>query len=314
MGNRTFNIRMFTESDRMRPTAVNAASAHQALMIAMSDPQNNHYNKFGLVGEDDNCHMWQFRPGTPRRRPRGLGIMAASLQEARGRSAPVVVTKQPEPAQPTGPVIISYSPKELTDVVMKNVLPQISPKQAFKTEDIGRLLPVQYATSWTRSQNVRSAVLVRLRDLGVITKYSHFEYMRAPEFVDKKLIEDVPAPAPKVKNGHPPETAVITPPPVTPAAPEPVFSPEEKVDAVLLMIRALMSADQQKKAKLDALADRLIEVTTVIDSIRGELDSLIKGEQQAPMRFRELLDSMRKGSPMSPPPPGASTMASAVLS
>lgn len=318
-----FNIRMYTQSDRMCPSRVTAASGEQALILAMKDPQNNHYDKFGLVGRDNNCHVWEFRPGTPRRRPRGLGIFASSIQEARDR-AHIAVTKQeppPEAPPPTGPVIAST--KELADVVMKHVLPQLSPKRPFKTEEVARLLPVQYASAWTRSQNVRSSVLIKLKEKGVITKYSHFEYMRAPEFVDRKLIEEEVAP-PEVANGngksHAPEGPAIEPPAPPPAlAARPPearpaqlpLSSDEKVDAVLLMIRAIMSDRSQYKAEIDALSEELLNVVTQMDSIRAKLEALIKREQSAPMRFGELLDSMRR---MPPPPLPVSAMAGAVLS
>lgn len=298
-----FDIRMYTRGDHMCPTKVAAASAQQALMLAMSDPQNERYDKFGIVGEDNNCHTWQFRPGTPRKRPRGFGTFASSIQEARGRPAAVTVRKEEQPP-PSGPIIAST--KELADVILKHVLPQISPKRPFKTEEIARLLPVQYAHAWTRSQNVRSAVLQKLREANVITKYSFFEYMRAPEFVDKKLIEG--APPPKANgNGHAVDTPVIaTPPPLAAPPPEtrPVssatLSPEDKVEAVLLMIGAVMSDRSQYKAEVDALSEELLNVVTQLDAIRSKVEALVKREQQAPMKFRELLDNVRKASPLPP--------------
>jgi len=314
-----FDIRMYTRADHMCPTRVAAASAQQALMLAMSDPHNERYDKFGLVGEDNNCHTWQFRPGTPRKRPRGFGTFASSIQDARGRT-PVVVTKQEAPPPPKGPIIVSS--KELADIVMKHVLPQLSPKRPFRTDEIARLLPVQYASAWTRSQNVRSFVLVKLREAGVITKYSHFEYLRAPEFVDKKLVVEEPQRTVN-GNGHAPEAspalaaappaapvAAPTPPPPPPetraAQPvQPALSPEQKVDAVLLTICAVMNDRSQYKAEVDALSEELINVMTQMDAIRAKLEALIKREQQAPMHFGELLNSLRRPASHAPPPSSA---------
>lgn len=313
----TFDIRMYTRSDHMCPTKVAAATAQQALMLAMSDPQNERYDKFGLVGEDNNCHTWLFRPGTPRKRPRGFGTFASSIQEARGRAA-VTVRKEEPPPPPSGPVIAST--KELADVVLKHVLPQISPKRPFKTEEIARLLPVQYAHAWTRSQNVRSAVLQKLREANVITKYSFFEYMRTAEFVDKKLIEEAPPPPPKAVNGngHAVDTPVIatppppaTPPPETRLAPSVTLSPEDKVDAVLLMIGAVMTERSQYKAEVDALSEELLNIVTQLDAVRSKVEALVKREQQAPMKFRELLDNVRRASPL---PSQSSQSAAVVLS
>jgi hypothetical protein len=296
-----------------------AASPEQAFKIVIRDPQNNHYDKFGLIGRDGNIHTWDYRPGTPRKRPR-VNAMAMALQQAQDvqarKRAPVVVTKEDDEPSTSGPVIASS--KELTDVVLKHVLPQISPKRPFKTEEIGRLLPVQYAQAWTRSQNVRSAVLQKLREAGVITKYSFFEYMRAPEFVDKKLIEEAPPPPPPPKtangNGHAPEPVPVAPPPIP--SPEvrataPPLSADDQVEAVLLMIRAVLSDRSQYKAEVDALSEELINVMTQLDGIRGKLDALIKREQKAPMLFGDLLDSLRRTSPL---PPQSAQPAAVVLS
>jgi hypothetical protein len=307
-----YNIRMWTGTDRMapNPARVIAASPEQAFKMAIRDPLNNHYDKFGLIGRDGNIHTYDYRPGTPRKRPRvnpnaiALALQQAQEQAAAKRRASVVVTKEDPPPEPQGPVIASS--RELADAIMKHVLPQMSPKRPFRADEIGPLLPVQYAPSWRKSPTVRSAVLVKLKERGVITKFSHFEYMRAAEYVDKKLIEEPPA-SPMSGNGHAAPAAAIAlpptpPPPVAASAPQQPFTPEEKLDAVLFMMRAIMSDDRQKKAKLDALAERIIQLMTDADAIRADLDAVIKSEQQAPLRFGELLDNLRRTPPLTPSP------------
>lgn len=285
-----FSIRGYDASGNQVPLKVEARSKEQALLVAMSDPLNARYVRFGLVGADGNCHTWRTREGYERRRPEGLGTFASTLQQARGR----IPRRDPPPvsSETAGPLVVSVS--EMVDVVKKRALPQMSP-DPFKVQDIRSYIPEPYRQNWLPS--VWPAVMNKLRAEGILLKKGHFLYARNPEWISKKLIEDEPAEeaAPVIVNGHSNGHAIDAPPApvVSPPIETPTLEEGDKVDLFLVVAGQILLDRRAKKAKLSALQDRLVECFANLDSIRGELETVMKEDEVAPQQFAELMRAVR---------------------
>lgn len=292
----TFRIRMYDKDDNQCPTTIEAHSAEQALTLVQGMPGNERFIAFGLVGEDGNCHKWKYRAGAPRRRPGGLGTFASTLQHAR----PVPVAPRKEAAPPSGPVVISVA--EMFEVVKKRALPQMSPADTFQVKDITKYIPEPYRANWLPT--VWPAVMKRLINEGVLLKPGHFNYLRNPDWINRKLVDDEPAVAAPnghvngQTNGH--DIAPIAQPAAAPAItvhaePEvPTLTPQDKIDATLILLRRLVVDDRAKKEKIRALGDRLVDVLGMLDGIRGDLDTLMKAEEAVPLKVDSLLSSVRQ--------------------
>jgi len=308
----SFRIRMYDKDDNQCPALIEAHSADQALTLVQGMPGNERFVAFGLVGEDGNCHKWKYRAGVPRRRPGGLGTFASTLQHARAVPPPAP-RKAVEP--PSGPVVISLA--EMYEVVKKRALPQMSPAETFQVKDITKYIPEPYRANWLPT--VWPAVMKRLINEGVLLKPGHFNYLRNPEWINRKLVEEEPAVAAAVApnghmnghtNGHdvaPIAQPEAAPPPImvrSEPEPEPTLTPDDKIDATLLLLRRLVVDDRAKKEKIRALGDRLLDVLGMLDTIRDDLDTLMKAEEAVPLKVDALLTSVRP-----PPPPPQAALA-----
>lgn len=304
---REFGVRMFDPKNNRSEEKYEAASARQALLIALSDPRNQRYVDFGIVGDDGQCHMWEHRQGTPRS-PRGrVGRFRddAAIREQMGRSSTPTMDPSVLSPPPHRPTITTVSPAQLTEVFKSRVIPQLSKMDAFNARELGERLPIAYRAQWI--QPVWQKVLPRLLKDGALVKADHKNYRRAAEFVPPRAQEEeveatVVPPANGASNGHaqdvaspPPEIAATS----IPAQPVPVQSPirlltaDERVDAVLLVTTAVLTDTVERRAKWKEFSDRIMGALETIEGIRTEVDAFIKAEESVPTRLVELLSQLR---------------------
>jgi hypothetical protein len=308
-----FIVKMWDPSENQNSEKIEAATANQALMLAMSKPLNARYIHFGLVGRDGNVHVWRHRNGVPRVRPGGMHSLATPLETARTKEGPRP-RSQSAPAVSkviAAPIVMApLSIEVLTEMVMTRALPQMPATEAFMARAIGDKLPLDHRHEWTPA--IWPHVISRLRTAGVLIKMGNRPaYMRNPEYVSKKMVrEEEPAPpAIPVVNGHGTAPAVpaqpsaapeIALPPKSPDLGQLILTPDDKIDALLMMMRVLLSDTRERESKFKALTDRIMDALLLVDGIRTELESIMKAEAQLPARAGEIIAGLRRSAVVQP--------------
>lgn len=305
-----FAVRMYDASRNRCEVDIAAASDNQALMLAMSEPRNELYIHFGLIGADGNCHKWIHRAGAPRINPERMGGM-------RERDTTPVKPVRPQDASapdpkilhsPTTPIVVTKATlsaivDKLSEVAMTRALPQLSSTDTFTARSLGEKLPLAHQPQWTAL--VWPKVISRMIEVGAVTKAHHKNYRRVHGFVFTPTpADDAPVIAPSNGNGaHPPanpearaapQVVVASQIPSTPDLEERMLTADDKVEAVLLLIKAVLLDNRHRQQSFKALADRLVDAMALVDGIRTDLESMMKAESELPMRAGEIITQLRR--------------------